>query len=382
MKICFTGGGTLGPVTPLLAVWDRLREEDPALEGVWVGTPDGPERELVRARGFAFLALPVAKIPRFLSWGLVAFPWRYARAWWRARRFLRKERPDLIVSAGGFTAVPVIRSARGLGIPCLAHQLDALPGLASRFTAPWCDFVSTSFTYDRPPFGSDVITEVLPTPVQFSLDRLPSRARALRELGLDPQKPAILILGGGTGAQALNQLVDQVYESWLARGWQLVHLTGRGKNQTPLAHVGVVQRELCLPHEMALVYAAVDVVVCRGGMGTISEAVELRKPMVIVPIPQSHQEANARPFTQAEGALVLDQRDSAFAERVERAIERYLRDPAFARRTVDHAQDVLPTDQGQALAQVIQELLSAHEHDAACDHEHEYESDQGGIDQE
>ncbi len=379
MTILFAGGGTLGPVTPLLAVWDRLREKDVSLEGVWLGTPNGPERELVLARGFSFTALPVAKIPRFFSLDLLAFPWQYARGWFRARRVLRKVQPALVVSAGGFTAVPVIRAAGGLGIPCMAHQLDFLPGLANRVSAHACALVTTSFTYDNPLFSADVTTEALPTPVQFSLERLPSRSQALRELRLDPKKPTIMVLGGGTGARALNQLVEASYEAWLARGWQIIHLTGKGKNEHPLARVGVFQRELCLPQEMMYLYGAADIVVCRAGMGTISEVVALRKPAIMVPIPGSHQEANARPFAQAEAAIVLDERDPSFASWVEKAIERYIRDAPFARLSTSRAQEVLPTDHGEALADAAYELATAqeasHEHTDDCEHQDEEQGD-------
>ena len=368
MKIAFVGGGSLGPVTPLLAVHARLKERHPELEAFWMGTPTGPEREIVQRQGFDFFAVPVAKIPRYWSKEWFLFPFSYLRAVQVVRRLLRVQQVDAIVTAGGFTAVPVVRVAAKLGIPCVTHQLDRLPGLANRFVADRCTRVTTSFHYPTPPFGDDVETTFIPTPTQFSLQHLPARSQALRELGLSTDKPTICVMGGGTGAQRLNELVFERWGAWRKRGWQVICITGKGKLSTPIENQGVRLFELCTPEEMRRLYAASDVLVCRAGMGTISEAVALRKPMVLVPIPGNQQEVNARALAEAEGAIVLDQRDADFSSWVEKAISRYLRDAPFTRLTVDRATKIVETDRGEALADVVEGVLD-HAHsceDADC----------------
>lgn len=365
MKIAYAGGGSLGPVTPLLAAHERILEQDPGCQALWFGTPDGPERALVEARGIPFVTVPVAKWPRFLSWDRLLFPFRYLQAVQRVRRILRQERPDIIVSAGGFTAVPVVRVAARLGIPCLAHQLDWLPGLANRFLADRCTKVTSSFAYDVPPFGKRVSVEMIPTPVQFSLDDLPARSQAVRQLGLVSARPILLVMGGGTGATSINDLVTRSWLSWQRRGWQVIHLTGKGKLGESLTGPGIIQKELCLPEEMRVLYGAADLVVMRAGLGAISEAVSLRKPMVLVPLPGSAQEANARAFAVAGGALVIPQAQEGFDLWIEKAVQRLLRDAAFARLTVDRAAKVLETDRGEALAAEVLGLVGRSRLDGA-----------------
>lgn len=357
MKIAYAGGGSLGPVTPLLAVHERLLEHDPSLEAIWFGTPDGPERALVERRGIRFVAVPVAKIRRFWSWEQLLFPWRYFQALQLARRVLRQERPEAIVSAGGFTAVPVIRAAARLGIPSLAHQLDWMPGLANRFLADRCTKVTSSFSYQDSPFGKKIPVQPVPTPVQFSLQELPARSQAVRQLGLVSGQPILLVMGGGTGATSINDLVTRSWPDWQRRGWQVIHLTGKGKVGEPLRGKGMVQKEFCLPEEMRTLYGAADLVVMRAGLGAISEAVTLRKPMVLIPLPGSAQEANARVFADAGGALVIPQGQPGLDEWVSKAVQRCLRDAAFARLTVDRAAKVMETDRGEALAGEVMELV-------------------------
>ncbi len=357
MKIAFAGGGSLGPVTPLLAVYARLKEQYPNLEVIWFGTPNGPERALMQAKGIPFVTIPVAKWPRFLSIDRLLFPFKYLQALHLARHALKRHKPDVVVTVGGFTAVPVVRVANRMGIPCVTHQLDRLPGLANRFIAGRCARVTTSFLYTRPPFGSKVKTEQIETPVQFSLQDLPARSQALRQLGLKTAQPTILVMGGGWGALDVNGVVNRSWPVWKKRGWQVIHVTGKGKNEAPLNEPGIVQKEFCLPEEMRTLYAAADVVVSRAGMGSISELVTLRKPMILIPIPHPHQETNTRPFAEGGAAIVISQNDPKLDQWVEKAIQKYLRDAPFVRLTVDRAQTLLPTDRGEALAAIVEEVV-------------------------
>lgn len=351
----------MGPVTPLLAVSKSVRATHGAVRELWFGTPDGPERATVLAHGIPFVGVPVARMPRYISTEWLTLPWRYHQALSLARRALLQERVDVVVSVGGFTAVPVIRAAANMGIPCITHQLDRLPGLANRFVADRCERVTSSFAYATSPFGREVPIEQIPTPTRFTLADIPARSQALRQLGLSLQKPTILCMGGGTGAQALNALVRDQAASWVARGWQVMLIAGRGKTIEGLDANMVLQKEFCSPEEMRLFYAATDVLVCRAGMGTLSEAVALRKPLVLVPIPESHQELNARAFAEAEAAIVLDQRDPGFVSRVEQAIARYLTDQAFAHLATGRLSHVLSVDQGEVLAEIVWDAARRHQ---------------------
>ncbi len=372
MTIAFVGGGTLGPVTPLLAVYAQLRahQSDVDTAWVWFGTEQGPERAILERYPMEYVSIPVAKWGRFSSsWKNVLFPLQYGKALYAAYRALTRLKPDVIVNAGGFTAVPVIRVASHLGIPCVTHQLDYLPSLTNRFVADRCVRVTTSFSYTKPPFGASVKTECIPTPTRVSLERLPARAQALRELGFSIEHPTILVFGGGTGAMALNGILERSWKKWVARGWQVIHLTGVGKQGRHIEHPQVVQREFCAPEDMPRLYAAADVVVSRAGMGTLSEASALRKPLVLLPIVHPHQAQNARAVAAAEAGLVLDETSPDIDILVEKAILKYLHDPAFSRLSVDRLARLVPTDQGEALAGVVEGVLATTKEEEG---EHEY----------
>ncbi|MDO8618228.1 MAG: UDP-N-acetylglucosamine--N-acetylmuramyl-(pentapeptide) pyrophosphoryl-undecaprenol N-acetylglucosamine transferase [Candidatus Uhrbacteria bacterium] len=359
MRILFVGGGTLGPVTPLLAVAKKLKKLEPHWSFVWIGTPNGPEKKLVEALDILFKSLPIVKWPRYPSWRWLTFPFAWFTVQHLAQTLIRELKPDAIVTVGGFTAVPVIYAASKKHLPCFTHQLDLVPGLANKKIASLCASVTTSFEYERAPFGDRVTDEQIPTPTLFSSSHLPSRRVALHHFGLSEDKPITLIFGGGTGAQALNEMVDRTRSNWL-KFTQVIHGTGIGKGRSRVTgdrlQAGYVGREF-FNDDMALAYAAADLIVCRGGMGTLSELAALKKPMIIVPMPKSHQEFNARAFEERGAAIVIRQDSKKFDAELLAAAKLLIHDEKTRREMGERAHQFLPTDDGSAFAERIIEKL-------------------------
>ncbi len=349
MKIIFVGGGTLGPVTPLLAVLKAMRTRDHRLTFAWIGTPEGPERALIEKEGIDFFSIPVVKIPRYLSWQWLTLPFAWAQARSQAAHLIKRLHPAAVVTAGGFTAVPIVFAAAKAGVPCFAHQLDLIPGMANKRIASHCASVTTSFEYEIGPFGDRVTDERIATPTRFTLHTLPSRHQAIEAFGLKSGRPVTLVFGGGTGAQALNEMVDQHLAEWLLFT-QVIHVTGLGKEgEMKRRHHGYVHKPF-LTQDMLTAYAAADVVVCRGGMGALSEIAALKKTAVIVPIPKSHQEANASAFEEQGAAVVIQQTAQRWEEELMSTVKLLLADNQARKETGERAHTFLPTDDGAELA--------------------------------
>lgn len=354
--ILFTGGGTLGPVTPLLAVLDRLREENPEYSFLWVGTDSGPERILVESKQIPFITLPEAKLPRYLSRKLLTAPFDFLRARKAARNVLEQYHPRVIVSAGGFTAVPLVQEAHYHRIPCISHQLDATPGLSNRLIAKQSRYVTLSFAYDHPPFKTTASMYQIPTPVRFRLENLPSRESACHvfDLDPDPQRKVLLIVGGGTGAMALNEAMSDIIDQ-LPPQIQIIHVTGKGKELEKYHGNRLVRRYAFLKEEMFSALVAADLVISRSGIGAISELAALAKPTIFVPLPHSPQERNVECL--GKDILSVDQQASDFKEKLQKQIEECLSDDALCLRLGNALHDVFPTDDGSALAHLVKSVI-------------------------
>lgn len=302
--ILMTGGGTLGPVTPLLAIVDQWRKQDPTVRVTWIGTPGGPEREIIESHDIEFRSLKAPKMSRHKPWLWPLIPLMLAYSSFRAYSMLHDDRPDMIFSAGGFTSVPIVWVGKFMRIPSWIHQLDVQPGLANRLMAFAARRISVTWSESAAAFPkkkTDVYGGLARPDV---LDG--NGYRFLKRYGLNYDLPTVLVLGGGTGAASINQAVE-VTARELAQNMNLILLTGKGKMTDRLKQMEVehfLAKEF-LNEEMADALDAADVVVARAGMGTISELVALRKPTVLIPIMGSHQEHNAEALEQRDAVQVL-----------------------------------------------------------------------------
>lgn len=358
MTILAVGGGTLGPVTPLLATWTVIKKRYPKAKLIWVGTPNGPERQLLEPLHIPFFPLPVAKWPRYPSLAWLTFPvdaWRARRV---ANRILDQHRSDVVMSAGGFTAVPIVQAARRRGIACVAHQLDLVPGLSNKRIAHLCQSVTTSFEYERPPFGDRVSDEWIATPTVLTMQSLPAKQAALRSFGFHHDKPVVFILGGGGGSAFINELVHRRLKEWL-RFVNIIHSTGPGKNalaEKDRDHDGYHAQEL-FSQNLAEAYAAADLVIARGGVGTLSEASALKKPLIMIPLPRSPQEQNAR-ACEAQGAvIVFEQSQPNLEDQLTKTIQLLLKDEQLGHDMAERLAKFFPTDDGTALAERVMRFL-------------------------
>ncbi|MCC6563720.1 glycosyltransferase [Candidatus Uhrbacteria bacterium] len=349
MTILFAGGGSLGPVTPMLAVAHALKRLAPDAEFAWAGTPNGPEREITGKEGIQFYSIPVAKLPRYPDQRWATFPFDMLQASRAARRIIKQVKPDAVLSVGGFTAVPVIRAAARQEIPCFIHQLDVATTLSNKLVASKC--VSKTSSFKREGY------ELLPTPTRFQAADAPSREAAVSAFGLDATRPVVFVMGGGQGAKALNEAIAKRLDAWLGRT-QMIHATGRGKMDDLMPRDGYAVSELLDAEAMRHAYAAADLVITRAGIGALSEIAALSKPSMIVPIPKSHQVENAKAFSAAKAGLFVTQEQVDFDEILFQQAVGLLGDEARCRAMGEAAHAFFPTDDGTALAQRILKRVS------------------------
>ncbi|KKW36981.1 MAG: UDP-diphospho-muramoylpentapeptide beta-N- acetylglucosaminyltransferase [Candidatus Giovannonibacteria bacterium GW2011_GWA2_53_7] len=356
MKILFAGGGTLGPVTPLLAVAEAWQKMDPTVSFVWVGTRSGPEREIVQKAGIAFRDIPTARLPRYPSLEWLVLPFRLLAACFLAWRILRRERPSLIASAGGYTAVPVIVMGWLCRIPSWIHQQDVSPLLSNRLCAPFAQCITTAWPSSLKDFPASKTTH-LGNPIRrVLLEGKKETARAL--FGLD-DRPTVLVVGGGTGALWMNHLMEEV-GPWLVKRTNVIHITGKGKLTEPLRRIGkgYVVRELLMPEEMSQAYAVADLVVARAGMGTLTELAAWRKPSMLIPLPGSAQERNARIVADVGAAKVVSQ-SAMTVNNFRNVLEDLLSDKQKQRTLSERMGALLLTDVAETFARHVQRICLA-----------------------
>lgn len=350
VKILLSGGGTLGPVTPLLALMDKIRELNPDSEFLLVGTKSGPEKDLARNRNLRFFWTIAPKFDRsrFWTWPVIAPALLIGLL--QAIQLLKRERPTAIVTVGAYCSVPLALAAKLLRIQFYLHEQDVLPGLANRLMAPLASFVSTAFpeTAEALGHGAKAIGLAVRSEIRFGS---PQIAREI--FSFSESKKTILVMGGGTGAMELNKIFAEIGEE-LSKRFNLLVLTGKGKMLKELERLNLgggtfVAREF-LDADLPAALALADLVVCRSGVGTIAEVLALRKPMILVPIAGSQQVVNAEAIVKRGAAKMLI---SPSSEGMKMEIENLFQNEEERRMLSAKAAQVVPLNATLTLAKVI-----------------------------
>lgn len=350
-KILLTGGGTGGATTPLLAMAETLQRQEPTLEFLFMGTPDGPEKGLVKKAGIPFFSMRAAKLRRYFDLrNLTDLLFRFPLSVLQALRFVLRHQPQLLVSVGGFVSVPFAIVCKFLHIPILIHQQDLRPGLANRIMAPLATKITVSFapSLKRYPPQKTILTG---NPVRTQIvNSNPDRARAL--FNVLPSEKVMVIMGGGTGALVLNEYVaDHLAE--LTKLGHVVHLTGKGKYRTAVDDPRYHGFEF-LSKEMGDVLALADVVVSRAGIASLTELAALGKACIFIPIPQTHQEENAKFIQEHQAGLVFEQTE---IDNLPRHLHRLLTHPSECEKLERGIRSVMPEGANQRVAEQLLSLL-------------------------
>jgi len=305
-KILLTGGGTAGHVTPNLALLPYLKAE--GYEIVYIGSQNGIERTLIEAEGIPYYGISTGKLRRYLSKENIKDMFRVVKGIAEAKKLIKKLKPDLVFSKGGFVAVPVVLGAKRNNVPVIIHESDITPGLANKIAMPSARVVCSTFpeTLQYVPKGKGVHTG---TPIRKELFE-GDRQKGLEACGFTGEKPILLMMGGSLGAVKLNNCLREILPE-LVKTFDVIHLCGKGNLDAHLREQeGYMQFEY-VSDGLNDLFAAADFIVSRAGSNSISEFLALKKPHLLIPLSakasRGDQILNAASFEKQGFARVLDE---------------------------------------------------------------------------
>jgi len=306
IKILLTGGGTGGSVSPLLAIVEDLRRHHAVDIGfLFIGTKNGPERHMVEKEKIIFKTVPAGKLRRYFSLKNLIDPFFIIAAMLKSYLIISRYKPDLVIAAGSFVSVPVVWAAWISDKPILIHQQDIRPGLANRMMAPFAKKITVTFKKSLYDYGAKA--SWTGNPIRRSLEGHSMTSQLSFFFSKESPLPTLLVLGGGTGAEAINELIYKTLPE-LTQFCRIIHQTGKGKGRH-LQLDNYIYFDFMTNHQMSKAYRSADIVVSRCGMGTLTEISYFRKPSILIPMPHSHQEENAAVFRENRAAVVLEEKN-------------------------------------------------------------------------
>ncbi|HLS67668.1 MAG TPA: undecaprenyldiphospho-muramoylpentapeptide beta-N-acetylglucosaminyltransferase [Pseudogracilibacillus sp.] len=313
-RILFTGGGTAGHVTVNLALIPYFLRAGWHVD--YIGSYDGIERELITAlENVTYYPISTGKLRRYMSIENFKDPFKVLKGTLQSWRIIRKTKPNIIFSKGGFVSVPVIVAARLCRVPTIIHESDLTPGLANKIAAPFAKKMVTTFPETVNYIAKGKATHVGAV-VREELFQGDERV-GYDLTKLHDKKRTVLIMGGSSGSQKINDIVRKNLPTLLQQ-FQVIHICGRDNVDETFKQPGYVQFEY-VTDDLKHLFAITDLVISRAGANAIYEFLALKIPMLLIPLSlaasRGDQIDNARSFQNSGYAHVLfedDMNDTSF----------------------------------------------------------------------
>lgn len=378
MKIVLTGGGTGGHFYPLIAIAESIRQSareqhliKPALYYI---APSAFDQEALFENEIRFITCPAGKWRRYFSFqnftDLFVSAYGLMSAWFTLFSIL----PDVVVSKGGYASVPVTLAAKLIGIPVVIHESDAKPGRANIMASKFARRIAITFNETASFFPEKVQDRIARTGIPIrSLIQQPDANGAHAHFNLDPNLPTILILGGSSGAERVNDVVMEALPDLISFA-NVLHQTGKtllkvaestakvvlqgaehGERYHPIAYLSAM--------DMRFAAGAADLVISRAGMTAIAEIAIWKKPSILIPIPEtiSHdQRTNAYAYARTGATTVLEE-GNINGHILTSEARRILSSPEIARDMAEKTALFANTDAGKVIAEEIIAIALPHE---------------------
>ncbi|HSQ34078.1 MAG TPA: undecaprenyldiphospho-muramoylpentapeptide beta-N-acetylglucosaminyltransferase [Peptostreptococcaceae bacterium] len=316
MKVLLSGGGTGGHVYPAIAIANRIKEEHPDAEIVFVGTAKGIESEIVPKYGYELKTVTVQGFKRKIDLDNVKRVFKLFKGLEESRKVVKKFKPDVVIGTGGYVSGPVLFNASMNKVPTVIHEQNSFPGVTNKILAKMVSTVLTSFedSHQRFPEGTREKLVLTGNPVRKEI--LTARKNsARRNLGITEDKKMVLCYGGSGGSKDINNAMELVIENMVKDDVAFIFATGKyyyEQFSKRIAHINLKPYQRVVPYleDMANALAASDLVIGSAGAISLAEITALGKPSIIIPkayTAENHQEYNAKSIeNQGAGIAILE----------------------------------------------------------------------------
>lgn len=312
-----SGGGTGGHIFPAISIADELKKGHPDAEFLFVGAKDKMEMERVPQAGYQIEGIWISGIQRKLSASNLAFPFKLLSSLSRCFSLIRRFKPDVVIGTGGFASGPLLYAASLKGIPTLIQEQNSYPGITNKLLSKRANSICVAYDKMNRFFPKEKIV-FTGNPIRENIKNISiPQEQALTELGLDPKRSTLLILGGSLGARKINHLIGDNLDWLLSLNINILWQTGKLYIQNIEERFGKKQSDQlkiqAFLKKMDMAYSAADMVISRAGAGTISELSVASKATLLIPSPnvaEDHQTKNALALYENEAALLFLEKES------------------------------------------------------------------------
>ena len=313
MKVIVSAGGTGGHIYPALAIIDMLKKFDSNLEVLYIGTHNRMEKDIIPEKGIRYESLEIYGFNKKKVLTNFKNVYLIGKAFSKCRKIMKEFKPDLVVGAGGYVTLPVIRTAQKLGIKTFIHEQNSFPGKTNVFLAKKATLIGASFEKSLDGFKTDKSKVFLMgNPCgKRALDIAPIKKS---ELGFDDKKPLVVAVAGSLGSESVNRVFKDVLNSLGDKDYQFLYITGSKHYDNFIEGTNFPKNVKVIPFQNNLsgLLKNTDALISRSGASTMSEIIALNVPTIFIPSPyvaNNHQYYNALDLVNKKAALMIEEKN-------------------------------------------------------------------------
>lgn len=357
-RVIISGGGTGGHIFPAIAIADEIKRRNPDADIRFVGANGKMEMEKVPAAGYPIEGLDIAGLKRKFALSNFLLPFKIIRSMMKARKIVKRFKPQVAVGVGGYASGPTLKAATMLGVPALIQEQNAFAGKTNKLLAKSVAKICVAYDGLEKVFPAEKIV-MTGNPTRKDMITITGKEEeGYAFYGFDPTRKTLLIIGGSLGARTLNDSVLAHFDELKASGVQVLWQCGKlyldaiekQLDDRDRGHIHLVE----FIARMDLAYAIADVVISRAGAISVSELCLVHKPSILVPSPnvaEDHQTKNAMALVHKQAAILI--KDSEAREQLVRTALELVQDPDRCHELAAHMQAL---GKPNATADIVNEL--------------------------
>lgn len=353
MKVIIAAAGTGGHINPGIAIANKIKEQEPNSEIIFIGTNRGLENDLVPRAGYELKTIQAYGFNRKISLDNFKKMYKTFRSIGEAKRIIQEFRPDVVIGTGGYICVPVGMAAKKEKVPIILHESNAFPGIAIKMLSKKAETILLGFEDAKPriPNAKRIVVTGTPTKVKHLEIPYNQKVQLIQQLGLQESIPVVLCFGGSQGAQSINDSLIRIIKKHKNTNYQIVWAAGptqyeQVKESLKECNMDIehLDRVKIVPYiyNMEEIMNVIDLVVCRSGAMTITEISNVGKPAIFIPFPfatENHQEYNAKVLEKVGAAkIVLDK--NLTADLLNDMIENLVKDKEKLQKMGDRGRNI------------------------------------------
>lgn len=310
MRVIISAGGTGGHIYPALAIINKIKENEPDSEFLYIGTHNRMEKDLIPSYGIPFESIEIYGFNRKNLFKNFKTLNAYFKAKRKCKNIIKKFNPDAVIGVGGYVTGPVISSAKKLGYKTFIHEQNSTPGKANMFLSKYADYIFVSFNSSIKYFPT---YKTIFTGNPCSEDAINKPAIDKKLYNLDNNKKLILFVMGSLGSSKVNDILYKTISNFKDKNYEILFVTGKD-SYDKMSKLEYPKNVKVVPfvNELTRVMKKTDLMVSRAGASTLSELISLEVPTILIPspyVPDNHQYKNAMDLVSKDAALLIEEKD-------------------------------------------------------------------------